>query len=76
MNLLRKYIEIYEYVCAPAYVGCQFIPCDGHHVGRHRSVSGQPVGVVITRGIAAVTFCVTEEEGHGGETRQTASRGA
>lgn len=60
----------------PADVGGKLIPCDGNHVGRHRRVSGQPVGVVVTRCIAAITFCVTEQEGHGRETRETASHGA
>lgn len=66
----------YKYtVCvdAPADVGCQPIFCDRDHVGWHRSVSRQPVWVVITRGIATVIFCVTEQEGHGGETREAAS---
>lgn len=60
----------------PADVGSQLIPCDGNHGGRHRRVSGQPVRVVITRSIAAVTFRVTEKEGHRGKTRETASHGA
>jgi len=60
----------------PADVGGQCIPCDGRHVGWHRSASGQPVGVVVTRRVAAVTLRVTEQEGHGGEAREAASRGA
>lgn len=60
----------------PADVGGQCIPSDGSHVGWHRSVSGQPVGIVVTRSIAAVTLRVTEQEGHGGETGEAASHGA
>lgn len=60
----------------PADVRSQLIPCDGNHVGRHRLVSGQPVGEVVTRSVAAGSFRVTEQEGHGGETRETASHGA
>lgn len=60
----------------PADVGGQPVPRDRDHVFRHRCVSGQPVGVVIARSVAAVTLCVTEQEGHGGETRETASHGA
>lgn len=57
----------------PADVWGDFISCDGNHVGRHGLISGQPVGIIITRSIAAGTVCVTEQEGHGGETHETAS---
>lgn len=60
----------------PADVRGQLVSRDRDHVLRHWCVSGQPVGVVIARSVAAVTFCVTEQEGHGRETRETASHGA
>lgn len=60
----------------PADIGGQLVPHDRDHVFRHWRVSRQPVGVVIARSVAAVTLYVTEQEGHGGETRETASCGA
>lgn len=57
----------------PADVGGQSVPSDGAHVCRHRLGSGQPVGEVIARRKAAGTFSVTEQEGNGGKTRETAS---
>lgn len=63
------------YVCPPADVGSQPVPCDRDHVFWHWCASGQPVRVVVARSVTTVTFCVTEHEGHGGETRETASHG-
>lgn len=70
---------VYRWECSPvppADVGGQLISCDGNHVGRHRRVSRQPVRVIVTGSIATGCFCVTEQERHGGETRETASHGA
>lgn len=50
----------------------QSVPRDEGHVALHGLVGGQPIGVVVSGGVATGAVGVTEQEGHGGKTRQTA----
>lgn len=53
----------------PADVALESSPRDERHVAGQKLVSGEPIGVVISGGIAAGAIGAAEEEGHGGKTR-------
>lgn len=60
----------------PADEVLQSVPGDEGHAARHRLIGGQPVGVVVSGGVATGAVGVTEQEGHGGKTRETATQRA
>lgn len=57
-------------VCVlPADVTLESLPRNQRHAAGQQLVGGQPIGVVVTGGIATGAVGVAEQEGHGGKTR-------
>lgn len=53
----------------PADVTLESLSRNQRHVAGQQLVGGQPIGVVVTGGVATGTVGVAEQEGHGGKTR-------